>query len=58
VNSLPVDLIERRRTNWKWPLVGSDDEPLSPQAVQLLFAPLAFFALMMLLMASLFVVAG
>jgi hypothetical protein len=55
VRTMTTDLLDRYRPDGHWTL-SWDGEPLTPEAVRLLAAPLATFTLMMVVMASLFLV--
>jgi hypothetical protein len=50
-----TDLTDRYRSEEGW-MLGAGEEPLTPAAIRLLVAPLATFAVMMVVMASLFLV--
>jgi hypothetical protein len=51
------DLLDRYRPDGHWALSWGG-EPLTPESVRLLAAPLAAFTLMMVVMASLFLVSS
>jgi hypothetical protein len=53
VTSIETDLRIIERASDRWAFTGSDGEPLPPEALRLLAAPLAAFGVLMLLMASL-----